>query len=69
MLNMKNITNLVKLTIGQSYWRIMLSTDQSKVRENRWKVLSMSLKDWEKQMSEVLANKSVNNNVSPKKQL
>ncbi len=69
MLNMKNITNLVKLTIGQSYWRIMLSTDQSKVRENRRQVLSMSLKDWEKQMSEVLANKSVNNNVSPKKQL
>lgn len=66
---MKNITNLVKLTIGQSYWRIMLSTDQSKVRENRRQVLSMSLKDWEKQMSEVLANKSVNNNVSPKKQL
>ncbi len=69
MLNMKNITNLVKLTIGQSYWRIMLLTDQSKVRENRRQVLSMSLKDWEKQMSEVLANKSVNNNVSPKKQL
>ena len=69
MLNMKNITNPVKLTIGQSYWRIMLSTDQSKVRENRRQVLSMSLKDWEKQMSEVLANKSVNNNVSPKKQL
>ena len=66
---MKNITNLVKLMIGQSYWRIVLSTDQSKVRENRRQVLSMSLKDWEKQMSEVLANKSVNNNVSPKKQL
>ena len=66
---MKNITNLVKLTIGQSYWRIMLSTDQLKVRENRRKVRAMSIKDWEKQMSEVLANKSVNNNVSPKKQL
>ena len=63
---MRNITNAVKLTLAKSYPQIVLSVNQSKVRENRRKVLSMTMKDWDKQMSEVLKPKQATNNVSPK---
>ncbi|MBR5958673.1 MAG: hypothetical protein IKZ99_09945 [Salinivirgaceae bacterium] len=63
---MKGITNIVKLTLAQSYPQIVLSINQAKVRENRRKVRAMSMKDWDKQMSEVLKLKPITNNVSPK---
>ena len=63
---MKGITNIVKLTLAQSYPQIVLSINQAKVRENRRKARSMSMKDWDKQMSEVLKLKPITNNVSPK---
>ena len=63
---MKGITNIVKLTLAQSYPQIVLSINQAKVRENRRKVRAMSMKDWDKQMSEVLKMKPITNNVSPK---
>ena len=63
---MKGITNIVKLTLAQSYPQIVLSINQAKVRENRRKARSMSMEDWDKQMSEVLKLKPITNNVSPK---
>ena len=63
---MRSITNAVKLTLAQSYPQIVLSVNQAKVRENRRKVRSMSIEDWDKQMSEVLKLKPITNNVSPK---
>ena len=63
---MKGITNIVKLTLAQSYPQIVLSINQAKVRENRRKARSMSMKDWDKQMSEVLKLKPITNNVLPK---
>ena len=63
---MKSITNIVKLTLAQSYPQIVLSVNQAKVRENRRKARAMSMKDWDKQMSEVLKLKPITNNVSPK---
>lgn len=63
---MKGITNIVKLTLAQSYPQIVLSINQAKVRENRRKARAMSMKDWDKQMSEVLKLKPITNNVSPK---
>ena len=63
---MRSITNAVKLTLAQSYPQIVLSVNQAKVRENRRKVRSMSIEDWDKQMSEVLKLKPTTNNVSTK---